>query len=186
VPIAGAGGYTLIANPFDDGNGNQLTNILSSALPNKSQVITWNGTGYNTAIVKGGGIWGSSVSLPPGTGFFVKNGVASSPVVTNVFVGSVIVNISSSITNTLASGYTLAGSPIPYAADATTDTNVALGSVLANKSQLIDWNSGTQLFDTADVKGGGVWGTPFNISVGEGFFIKAQSAGSNWVQTLNP
>jgi len=185
VTFAGAAGYTLVANPFDDGNGNQSSNLLST-LPNKSQVITWNGTGYNTAITKSGGAWPSSVSLPPGTGFFVKNGIASSPPVTNTFVGSVIVNISASETNTLSSGYTLAGSVIPYAADATIDTNINLGVVLANKSQLIDWNTGTQLFDTADTKAGGVFGSPFNISVGQGFFIKAQTAGSNWVETLNP
>jgi len=185
VVFAGAGGYTLVANPFDDGNGNQSSNLVNS-LPNKSSVITWNGTGFNTAIGKAGGVWASSTNLPPGVGFFVKNGIASSPPVTNVFVGSVIVNISASETNTLPSGYTLAGSVIPYAADATIDTNINLGGVLANKSQLIDWNSGAQAYDTADGKAGGVWASPFNISVGQGFFIKAQAAGSNWVETLNP
>jgi hypothetical protein len=186
VVCVGNAGYTLIANPFDDGNGNQLTNILSSAFPNKSQVITWNGATFNTAIGKASGVWGSSVSLPPGSGFFVKNGLAGAAPVTNTFVGSVIVNISSSTTNTLPAGYSLVGSAIPYAADATTDTNINLGANLANKSQLIDWNTGTQTYDTADGKASGVWGSPFNISVGQGFFIKSQTAGSNWVETLNP
>ncbi len=184
VVFAGAGGYTLVANPFDDGNGNQLTNLVNS-LPNKSQVITWNGTGYNTAIQKGNGIWGANVSLPPGLGFFVKNGVSTSPPITNTFVGSVIVNSGGSITNPIALGYSLVGSPIPYAADATTDTNINLGVVLANKSQLIDWNSTAQTFDTADQKGNGIWGSPFPITVGQGFFIKAQTAGSNWVENAS-
>src|SRR5215472_17429882 len=65
VPIAGASGYTLIANPFDDGNGNQISTVLSSAFPNKSQVITWNGTAFNTAVGKASGIWGAPLSVPP-------------------------------------------------------------------------------------------------------------------------
>jgi hypothetical protein len=185
VVMAGASGYTLIANPFDDGNGNQLTNLVNS-LPNKSEVVTWNGSGFNTAIQKVSGVWNGNVSLPPGTGFFVKNGIASSPPVTNTFVGSVIVLVGASSTNTLPSGYSLVGSVIPYAADATTDTNINLGANLANKSQLIDWNTGSQGYDTADQKISGTWQTPFNVSVGEGFFIKAQVGGSNWVETLQP
>jgi hypothetical protein len=184
VVIKGGGDYTLVANPLDDGNGNQLTNLITT-LPNKSQVITWNGTGYNTAITESGGAWPTSVSLPPGMGFFVKNGIASSPDVTNTFVGSVVVAVGSSVTNTLAAGYSLAGSPIPYAADATTDTNINLGGVLANKSQLLSWDTALQQFNTADTKAGGAWGSSFNVSVGQGFFIKAQSA-TNWDQSFNP
>jgi hypothetical protein len=185
VTVVGASAYTLVANPFDDGNGNQSSNLLAS-LPNKSQLVTWNGTGYNTAITKTGGAWPSSVVLYPGTGFFLKNGIASSPPLTNTFVGNVIVNSGGSVTNPLPVGYSLAGSPVPYAGDAASDTvNIALVQVLANKSQLVSWNTGTQLFDTADTKVGGVFGSPFPISVGQGFFIKAQTAGSNWVQTGN-
>ena len=182
VPLAAAGGYTLLSNPFDDGNGNQSSNLLST-LPNKSQVITWNGTGYNTAIGKSAGAWGGSVALPPGTGFFVKT-PAGTPL-TNTFVGSVIVLVGASGTNAVATGYNLVGSEIPYAADATTDTNINLGATLANKSQMIDWNSGAQDFDTAVGKSAGSWGSSFPISVGEGFFVKTPSA-ANWVETLNP
>ncbi|HVU09292.1 MAG TPA: hypothetical protein VHG89_12190 [Verrucomicrobiae bacterium] len=182
VIIKGNGEYTLIANPFDDGNGNQLTNLVGS-LPNKSQVITWNGTTFDTPIQKGGGVWGSSISLPPGTGFFVKNGIAGNPDVTNTFVGSVVVSSGSSATNSIPTGFSLAGSYVPYTGDATSDTNINLGGVLPNKSQLISWNTAGQVYDTPVQKGGGVWGSAFNISVGEGFFIKAQS-GTNWTQSL--
>lgn len=187
VVIAGNGGYTLVANPLDDGNGNQLTNILSSALPAKSQVIVWNGTGYNTAIGKSAAGWASSISLPPGTGFFVKNGVAGSPAITNTFVGSVAVASGSSATNTLPAGYSLVGSIAPFAGDATTDTNIALANLLANKSQLIDWNPTTQQFDTAVGKSSAGWGSSFNISVGEGFFVNSKNTTStNWVESLTP
>jgi len=185
VVMAGASQYTLVANPLDDGNGNQLTNLVAG-LPNKSQIITWNGSSYNGAVVKAGGIWGGNATLAPGTGFFVKNGIAASPSFTNTFVGTVgAVGLAggSTMTNVLAAGYNLVGSQVAFAGDATTDPNINLGTTLANKSQLVDWNTGTQLFDAAVVKAGGVYGSPFNITVGQGFFVNSKSA-TNWVQTL--
>ena len=179
-------GFSLIANPFDDGNGNQLTNVIPASLfANKSQLLTWNpGTGkYNTAIGKTASGWASSVSLPPGVGFFVVN--ASTTPVTNVFVGSVAVNISASTTNTLGAGLTLVGSAIPYADDIQTSTNINLFG-LANKSQLLSWNTGTQKYNTAVGKTAGGWAASFPITVGQGFFISSAAAGSNWVETLNP
>jgi len=185
VTLVGNSGYTLVANPFDDGNGNQSSNLVN-ALPNKSQVITWNGTGYNTALTKSASGWNGSTALPPGVGFFVKNGIAGNPPITNTFVGSVIVGSGGSVTNPIPVGLTLAGSPIPYAGDVTTDNaNINLQIWLANKSQLIDWNTGTQLFDTAVTKSATGWNNTFPITVGQGFFIKAQTAGSNWVQTAS-
>jgi hypothetical protein len=184
VVMQGNGQFTLVANPFDDGNGNQLTNLVGT-LPNKSQVITWAGTVFNTPIQKGGGVWGGNTSLPPGTGFFVKNGAAGSPLFTNTFVGSVMIPAGTSLTNPIPAAFSLAGSYVPYAGDATSDTNINLGNVLANKSQLISWNTAGQVYDTPVQKGGGVWGSAFNVSVGQGFFINAKTA-TNWVQTLNP
>jgi len=184
VVLAGNGGYTLIANPFDDGNGNQLTNLLAG-LPNKSAVVTWSGSGYNTAIKKTAGVWGGNTNLNPGSGFFVLNGIAGSPPYTNTFVGSVIVPISASSTNSLSSGYSLVGSVIPYAADVTTDTNIDLGPVLPNKSFLTYWNSAGQTYNTAVKKTAGSWGGSFPINVGDGFFVNAFTP-TNWVETLNP
>jgi hypothetical protein len=187
VGNTGAGtGYSLIANPFDDGNANQLTNVLPANLfANKSQLITWNaGLGkYNTAIVKGAAGWPSSVSLPPGTGFFVFN--SSATPVTNTFVGSVVVNINASTTNTLPGGSSLVASAIPYADDIQTSTNINL-FLVANKSQLISWNTSAQKYNTAVVKGAGGWGASFPVTVGQGFFFSTAQAGSNWVETLNP
>lgn len=175
-------GYTLISNPLDDGNGNQLTNVMASAgLANKSQVITWNGTGYNGAIGKITGGWGGNTTLPPGTGFFVNN---SSTTKTNTFVGSLVVLSGANVTNVLTSGYSLVGSPIPYAGEATTDTNInLLNAGLANKSQLISWNSGSQTFNGAVGKITGGFGGTFPITVGQGFFINNSSTSVNWKQT---
>ena len=80
-----APGYTLICNPFDDGKGNQISNILASAnLVNKSQVLTWNAglQTYDTAIGKVNNdatSWGGPFPVSVGQGFFLKNnGVATS------------------------------------------------------------------------------------------------------------
>ena len=184
VTMAGAGQLTLVANPFDDGNGNQLTNLLAG-LPNKSQVITWAGSTFAGTITKTNGVWSGNASLYPGGGFFVKNGVAASPTYTNTFVGSVVANINGSVTNPVPAGLFLFGSPVPYAADATVDTNINLGSVLPNKSQLLLWNTAGQTYFGTVTKTNGVWSGTAVIAVGQGFFVNAKSA-TNWSQTLNP
>jgi hypothetical protein len=100
-------------------------------------------------------------------------------------VGAVGLTGGSTVTNVLANGYNLVGSQIAFAGDATTDPNINLASAsLANKSQLIDFNSGTQAFDTAVGKIPTGWGSTFPITVGQGFFIKNASTPANWVQTL--
>jgi hypothetical protein len=144
-------------------------------------VTTWGGTAYNTGIGKVTGGWGGNVALPPGTGFFVKNSGAAT---TNTFVGSVVVPSGENCTNVLLNGYSLVGSAVPFAGDATTDTNINLSSAaLANKSSLISWNAGTQTFDTGVGKITGGWGGTFPITVGQGFFIKNSSTSVDWVQT---
>jgi len=192
VVLAGAPtaqAYTLIANPLDDGNGNILTNIIGG-LPAGSSITTWAGTVYNTAIGKTAAGWPATagISLPPGVGFFVKNGKASpvSPPYTNTFVGSVVVLAGANATNSLALGYNLVGSQIPFAGDAIADPNINLGGTLPRQSSLTSWNAGAQLFDTAIGKTAAGWpsGATFNIAVGQGFFVKEGLFPTNWVQTL--
>jgi hypothetical protein len=200
VVIAGNGQYTLLANPFDDGNGNYLTNILNSALPIKSQVLTWDPILTYTTIQKGGSPvnWpaGTATQLPPGTGFFVRNGNPGSgaPALTNTFVGTVIPLNGSSVTNDIGVGYTLQGSVIPYAGNIATvglnggDTNLDYGHGLTRKSQLLTWDP--VLTYTTVQKGGPVlgpwtWGGTATIGVGQGFFINNVGTDTNMVQSLN-
>ena len=176
-------GYNLIANPLDDGSGNQLTNVMASAnLANKSSVQTWAGTFYNTAITKGASGWGGNTQLAPGTGFFVKN---VGTLTTNTFSGSLPTS-GSVVTNTINVGYNLVSSIVPLAGDLTTDTNLNFSSAaLANKSSLQSWNSGSQVYNTAVTKGASGWGAPFNVNVGQGFFVKSVSTGpTNWTQIV--
>jgi hypothetical protein len=185
------GGYNLVCNPFDDGNGNILTNVLATAaasLPNKSSVTIWNTglQGFNGPISYGSGVWGAGAGttiVPPGVGFFVKNGTIASPPVTNTFVGTVIAPVGASTTNGLVALYTLAGSKIPYTGDLMSDTNLNLiNSGLAGKSSVTTWNAGLQGYNGPVGFGSP---SPIPVTVGQAYFIKSIQGPTNWVQTLN-
>jgi len=184
VTITGGGNYSLISNPLNDGNGNQLTNLFTT-LPNQSSITTWNGVGFNAAIPFQAGGWVGNQQLPPGVGFFVKNGHGGgtpSPAITNTFVGSVAANAGGSVTNVLGLGYTLAGSILPYAGDLTTDPNLNLYNSLANGSSITTW--GGAGYNAAVPFQAGAWVGTQPVTVGQGYFIKSAHYGTNWVQTL--
>jgi hypothetical protein len=197
VVIAGNGAFTLIANPFDDGNGNYATNLINNALPKKSQLETWNGSSFDSVQRTGSpAAWpaGTTVQLPPGVGFFVQNGSVGSgaPVLTNTFIGSVAVNISASVTNSIPLGFTLQGSPIPYAGNLAIlnqsggDTNMNFGGPLTKKSVILTWNGLS--FDSVQKTGSTpLWSGTAAVGVGQGFFIQNVSGpATNVVETLNP
>ena len=188
VPLVS--GYNLIANPLNDGNGNNISNILASAnLANKSQILTWNGANYNGAIGKinaDNHSWGSYISLNQGTGFFLKN---AGTLTTNTFTGSVEPTGYASgilVSNLLNPGYNLVGSVMPLGGELTTDATLNLSSAtLANKTQLLGWNAGSQAYNGAVGKITGGWGATFPVTVGQGFFLKsANTSSTNWVQTV--
>jgi len=184
--IKGNGVFTLVANPLDDGNGNQLTNLVA-ALPNKSQVQVWDPVSQTfTVFGKALGAWSANVSLPPGTGFFVKNGAAGQADITNVFVGSIAV--ANGASNSVAlpnSTFILLGGTVPYSGNLTDAYNTAsfnLGATLPNKSQVQVWDPVAQAF-TVYGKALGAWSAPVSVSPGQGVFIKSGTA-TNWVESL--
>jgi len=196
VVLKGNGNFTLVANPFDDGSGNQLTNIMAGALPKASQVLTWNGAGFDFHQ-KGGSplAWDSSAALPPGQGFFVRNGNINSgaPDITNTFVGSIVVPNGGSVTNSLPLGFTLNGTPIPYSGNIATagqpggDTNMNFGGSLTKASQILTWSTANQNYNFAQ-KGGSpaAWDNTVTIVPTDGFFVKNQNGpATNVVETLN-
>jgi len=180
----GNGLFTLTANPLDDGNGNQLTNILA-ALPNKSSVQFWDSASATfIGTSKGGGTWGTNFSIAPGTGFFVR--AAGTADITNVYVGSIVVPNGGSNSITLpAASFILLGGAIPYSGNLTDAYNTAsfnLGASLPNKSQVQVWDAASQSF-VGTSKGGGTWGASIPFVPGQGVFIKSASA-TNWVESL--
>ena len=197
VVIAGNGALTLLANPFDDGNGNSATNLLNSALPKKSQLLTWNGATFDSVQKSGSpAAWplGTANQLPPGVGFFVENGAVGSgaPDLTNTFVGTVIPNVGLSVTNSEPLGMSLLGSTIPYAGNLAIngqsggDTNMDFGTPLTKKSQILTWNGAT--YDTVQKSGSpALWAGTATVGVGHGFFVNnVNGPATNVVETLSP
>ena len=172
-----AGALVLTSNPLD--KGTNTANDLLSALPTKSSIQVWNGTGF-TAFTKGAAGFSPNPSLPVGTGFFVK----ASSAFTNTFVGNVVPNPGGNqSTVALPSGtLVLVGSTLPIAGTFNDVGTNALNLVatLPNKSSIQTWN-GTAF--TAFTKGAGGFSPNPPLSVAQGFFIKSASA-TNWVQTL--
>jgi len=203
VVFPGAGKFQLCANPFDDGAGNYVTNVLGNSLPKQSQVLIWNGTAYDI-VTRGGtpAAWpaGTTNQVPPGVGFFVKNSSAllAGPDLTNVFVGSIVVPNGGSVTNQLNPSYTLVGSPIPYSGNlalsgqAGGDTNMNYGAPLGKQSQLLVWDATAQTYGTIATKAGTppLWNLTVTVGPGQGFFVKNQAGApagptTNVVETLN-
>jgi hypothetical protein len=178
--------YALLANPLDNGTNN-LTSLFPTA-PNQTQVELWNGTGFQLAT-KQLGNWTTNLTIPVGTGFFIKY-PASAGVVTNTFVGNVVVQTpnatlgSPSGTNSTALPvtYVLVGSTFPYSGTLTDtgDGSLNLGPALANQSQVEVWTGTGYQLATKQL---GNWTTNLSVSVGQGFFVKSKNA-TNWVQSL--
>lgn len=194
VVYPGSGNYTLLANPFDDGNGDIMSNIMDSAnsLPIKSQILTWNSGTQTFSTIQKTTSWPSTVNVPPGTGFFVRNGNTGTtvPPITNTFVGSVIVQNGQSVTNSIPIGYSLNGTPIPYAGNLAVagqnggDTNMDFGSEVGLKSQILTWSTSGQTYIVNQKTTS--WPSTTTINPTDGFFVFNKSGpATNVVETLN-
>jgi hypothetical protein len=171
VPLTG-GTEVLLANPLDNGT-NDLYSIDNGALPNKSVVNVFNGTGF-TVSTKGHGTWSVDPAIAPGIGFFVTPFSTT----TLTFIGQ------APITNNyvLGTSEALIGPLLPIAG-ALTDAGpntLNLGGSLPNKSVINQFN-GTGF--TVSTKGHGTWSTPLTIPVAGGFFATPFSA-TTWSQGL--
>ena len=177
--------FTMIANPLDTGAGNTITNLFPTA-PNGTTVQVWNGTTF-VSSTKAFGNWTTNLALPPGRGFFLKYPPAAG-VVTNTFVGNVVLESPNGTgggtnTTTLTSTIQLYGSKLPIGGNLTAvgPGTLNLGAVLGNGSQVQIWNGTTYQSST---KAFGNWSTNLNLSVGQGYFVKANVASTNWTQIL--
>jgi hypothetical protein len=201
VVLPGNGAYALIANPFDDGNGNYLTNILNSALPGGAasvrSTVTYLSGGSPTTINKTASGWSVSPSLPPGTGFYVRNGApgAGAPTLTNTFVGTVVVVSGGSTNIAIPSGYSLVGSTIPYAgniANAGTpsgDTNLNYGTIASVGTGVgiskISYLNGGSLTTVNKTFSTGNWSVTVPIVPGQGFWLYNAGPATNVVQNAS-
>jgi hypothetical protein len=171
VPLAANTEY-LLANPLDNGT-NDLISIDNGALPNKTVVNTFNGTGF-TAANKTKGTWNIDPAIGPGVGFFVTPAGAT----TLTFIGQAPV----SNNYVLGTAEVLVGPLLPIAGtltDAGANT-LNLGGALPNKSVINQFN-GTGF--TAANKTKGTWNVNLSIPVAGGFFVTPASA-TTWTQYL--
>ena len=187
--LKGGSAYTLCANPLDAPTNDMASLLPLSTLPNKSQVLVWNGSGYTTAQ-KTLGTWNANLALPVGTGFFVKNALVTD--ITNTFVGNVLGGLPGTNNTDIVPGYQMLGSKAPIGGNlfAQGDNTLNMGALLLglpNKSQVLTWdNTGPGAFVTIQ-KTLGTWGsTNVPINVGQGFFIKSAATTTNvWSVILN-
>jgi len=172
-------GLTLTGNPLNS-TSNTLNGILSSAFPNKSQVITFDGVNY-TPYSKTGGAW-PALNVPTGAGFFVNNSGATP--ITNTYVGAVGPNNSYTNVQSIPLGFSLVTTPLPIGGNITnTGVNtINLAGSLPNKAQIITFSNG--VYTPFSKSGGSFPSVP--LSVGQGFFINTPNAGSNWTQIIAP
>lgn len=179
--LTGAGGFTLVGNQLVNGASNDVATLLAT-MPNKTVVQTWNGTSFASTQKGGTGWTPSDPQIAVGQGFFIQTPTASGPL-TNTFVGSVLPNVGTSVTNVYAAAsFNLVASTIPYAGLVSDTSNINLGT-LPNKTVIQTWNGAS--FDSTQKGGTGWTPTTPNIAVGQGFFLVAPTATSaTWIQTL--
>jgi len=177
-------GYTQINTPVDfDGTGtnNNILSLIGSSLPVHSQVLTWNGNGFNQdsyVIPKGQSVpsWSNTnLLLNPGLGYFVFN-PSNFPVVLT-YVGTVL---QGSLTNTVidtTGTFSMLGYMVPISGGIQT----TLGYQPSPKDQVLVYsqalNSGAggySQFSFITLKGQSTnsWSpSEPQIQVGQGFFI---------------
>jgi len=101
-------------------------------------------------------------------------------------VGEVLGGLPGTNTTALPAGYSLVGSKAPVGGDinGVGPNTLNLSAALPNKASVTVYNNavapGTY---TTVTKAGGVFPAT-TINVGQGFYVRALTAGSNWVQIL--
>jgi hypothetical protein len=184
-----AGQFVLQANPLTTGN-DVLTNVIKGAT-GASQIDVWNGAGFTAYSYStlshnwtAGAVNADNTPLPPGVGFFIKAGATP---FTNTYVGSIIVNSGSNVTNALTAGVLApVGSLIPFADVVTNASSIDL--TVAGASTLQQWSVSAQSFTLYQYNNLShswkIGATVTNPVVGaaEGFFLTPSSS-TNWVQT---
>jgi hypothetical protein len=195
--VTPGGGTYLIAVPFNVGVSNGANEVWplvggQPSIPDSSALLIWNGSGYTAYLSDSGSpsLWddngGNAIPnaplLPVGKGFFLIPSAST----TNLFMGTVAVNVGTSNSMVLPGGGTyLVASAVPYGGVVTNGTSsgggLALSSLngLPDSSALMVWTGSgytAYLSDSGspslwDDNGGNSIPNAPTINVGQGFFI---------------
>ncbi|HTI71366.1 MAG TPA: hypothetical protein VMF06_15450 [Candidatus Limnocylindria bacterium] len=176
-------GYNLVANQLNNGDNTVVTVFSGLPADGKTTAFKWNGRGYDTSTyyAAGDGGWDDpTLTAAPGDGVFIY--VASPATVT--LVGEVSLNT----TVNLIKGFSLVSSPIPVAGALTDSATVAFDKV-ADGDVYFQWGpSGFEVNGFTAIDGNPVneWdaGEPPTLKVGEGFFVKKNTAVA-WTRTFS-
>jgi hypothetical protein len=184
-------GYSILANPLKAGVTNGANEIMTPI--DGSQILTWNGAGYDYISYDSGfGGWvdagfnpANPPQLPPGKAFFFFNPL---PTTTNTFVGEVVP--APGVTNSLnlVSGYNFVGSVLPASAANITAAPVSLPII--DGMQVLQWNGASYNYSSYDSGFGGWIDAGFNpiaapsYTVANGFFLFNPLAAQPWRQYL--
>jgi hypothetical protein len=193
-------GFSLVCNPLSAGVSNGVNEVFSS-IPDNTVFLTWTGSGYKYTVYDStlglngdGSPWydadlneSTAPIVTPGKGFFVSPG----NIMTNTFVGAVVVNVGATNSVNLPNGFSLVSSAIPYGASI---TNSAVNFPFTDNTTFLFWTgSGYNYVVYDNSLGLNGDGSPWydanlneaavpSLSVGQGFFVSPGSA-SVWKQT---
>jgi hypothetical protein len=176
-------GFSMIGNQLKSAN-NTIADLLPNP-PEGTQIVAWNGTGFDifefADIGIGTPLWAPNgdLQLNPGGGVFIKNPTTSNFTVT--LVGEVPQGSDSN--TTLPAGFSIASSAVPVAGNVIQN----MGFPSAEGDQILKWNgSGYDIFEFADIGiGAPIWApSEPSVAVGEAFFVK-KGAQTTWTRNFN-
>jgi len=172
-----AGQFALLANPLKAAT-NTIAALLADA-PSGTQVFVYDpATGQFTSTAKRGTVWQPALTttLEPGAGFFVKN--AGTAAFNITFVGEVVQG--TDLTVNYVAGFNLLGSIVPQTGKLETD----LGFKAAANDQVFTFDPATGGYASSTKRGTAWVGGEPTVTVGNGFWLKAGTAGS-WKRSFS-
>jgi hypothetical protein len=167
-------GYTMIANPLNNGN-NQLQTIIPTA-PDGTVAFKYSGGFESATYFAGTWVVGGDLVLAPGEGFFVQN---PGPATTITFVGEGMEG--PGLANAIPAGLSIKASKIPQAGSLT-----QLEFPVAGDGDVIHkWNATAtpQGYSSYTHFGGAWFPEEPSFDVAEGFWVSA-TAPLNWVRNF--
>ena len=167
-------GFSLLANPLNNTEGNALSNLMPNAPFGGLTVLKLTDSGYQATSFLGD--WDPDLEFAPGEGFWVNN--ESGEPFTITYVGEVM---QGTLNNELKAGLNLVGSMVP--AEESLNAQGSLGEFgdtilrLGDNGYVSYSNFGTWANDTTSSEDD-------LLSVGEGFWVNRGTAGT-WTREFS-
>src|SRR6266498_630491 len=173
-------GYSIVANPLDNKNGN-LVPALFPSVPNGTSIYKYDSAGGIFVAINFFFGWSiPTMTLVPGEAAFVNNPTATT--VTNTFVGEVAQGgpgtPNPTLSNPIPAGFSLKGSQVPQKGQLDTD----LKFPVVNGDTVYRYDNAANSFVAHNYFFG--WNIPPTNDVAEGFFVN-KVAPTTWTRDFN-